>query len=157
MLQTPNGLVSFALCPTVIICHKKKKKFMIFPTMSSRHVPMAMTPATATADHRHPASSARALTWNDNDNFIPETTGWRERPGTWERLAKTSHRKASQPRHRTPSSAAPAQASFSGHPCAQEQSLSSGDAIKQFPGSNALDPNPVITLSLPRLGRATES
>lgn len=43
----------------------KKKKFMTLPTMCG-HIPRAVTPATAAADHGHLPNPVMVLTWNDH-------------------------------------------------------------------------------------------
>lgn len=140
---------------------RKGKKFTILPKLS-RCLSTATTPATAEADPGHLPNTGMVLTWNDNDNFIPESKGYisnrglKTEDGDMERACQNFL------------GVGPAPQTFDTLLCglcrgfslslfdAQEQSFPSEDAIKQFQISNVLYPNLIITLPLPRLGRATE-
>lgn len=40
------------------------------------HIPTAITPTTAAANHGHAPNTVMVLTLSDNDNFSPETKGY---------------------------------------------------------------------------------
>ena len=153
------GWVSFALCPIITAC-PPESSWSCQRCVLREHTPPAVTPATAAADRGNPPSPVAVQTWSDHCK--PETKGCTSDQGLKIKdrdMGKACQTKChvdrpQQPQLRTPSSAVPMEASFSGWPRAASPFRRCYESFK-YP--MCFTQTQSLLYLLPSLGRGAES